>query len=226
MKTLAIIPAYNEEDIVVETVLELMSVCPGLDYVIVNDGSTDGTRAKCLSHGLHMIDLPVNLGLAGGFQAGMRYALARGYDAVIQFDSDGQHRPEYIAPMIEKMCESGANIVIGSRFVDAKKPRTARMAGSALISGMIKLTTGKTIHDPTSGMRLFDRHMIERFAKEPDFSPEPDTIAYLVRHGAKVAEVQVEMADRTTGQSYLTFGCSVKYMLRVLLSLTFIQWFR
>lgn len=226
MKTLAIIPAYNEEESIVATVEELVVVAPEIDYVVINDGSTDGTREICLENAYPVIDLPVNLGLAGGFQAGMKYALRNGYDCAVQFDADGQHDPSFICFMVDNMEQSGANIVIASRFLEKKKHFSSRMVGSALISFIIKLTTGKTISDPTSGMRLFDRSVIEQLANGHDFPPEPDTIAYLLRRGAQVSEVQVSMRERTAGESYLSFTKSIAYMLRTCISILIVQWFR
>ena len=173
-----------------------------------------------------MVDLPVNLGLTSGFQTGMKYALERGFDYAVQFDADGQHRPEFISAMVEEAELSGADIVIGSRFLDKDKPASARMAGSALIKAIVKLTTGQTINDPTSGMRLYGKAMIQRFAKENDLSPEPDTLAYLMRQGAKVSEVQVDMRERMAGESYLSFSKSISYMMRTCASILFLQWFR
>lgn len=226
MKVLAIVPAYNEEENIVSTVNDLLSNAPGVDHVVINDGSKDATEALCLEHGFNIITLPVNLGLAGGFQTGMKYAYANGYDYAIQFDADGQHSAAYVWPMVEQAEADGSDIVVGSRFCAQKKPVSARMAGSALITAMIRLTTGQKIQDPTSGMRLFDRDMIRRFAHSYDYSPEPDTIALCIRNGAKVSEMQVEMHDRVAGESYLNFTKSVAYMLRVCISIMFVQWFR
>lgn len=225
-KLLAIIPAYNEEDNIVSTVEDLLNNAPGVDYVIVNDGSTDDTGDICKERGYNMLSLPVNLGLAGAFQAGMKYALQKGYDFAVQFDADGQHSASYIWPMVDAALSSGSNVVIGSRFCAQKKPVSARMAGSILITAMMRLTTGAKIQDPTSGMRLFDRSMIPHFANDGNFSPEPDTIALILRSGGKVTEVEVEMRDRTAGESYLNFTRSVAYMLRVCVSMLFVQWFR
>ncbi|NGM17166.1 glycosyltransferase [Eggerthellaceae bacterium zg-893] len=226
MKTLAIIPAYNEEESIVATVEELKAVAAAVDYVVVNDGSRDATLARCREKGYNVLNLPVNVGLTAGFQAGMKYALEHGYDYAAQFDADGQHRPEYLEALVAEAERSGADIVIGSRFVTEKKPVSARMTGSALISGIVKATTGKKISDPTSGMRLYNRAMIERYAYESDFGPEPDTVAYLVRQGAKVSEVQVSMREREAGESYLSFSKSISYMARTCLSILFLQWFR
>lgn len=224
---LLIIPAYNEEDNIARVVGALEVDYPQYDYVVVNDGSSDGTADICREHGFRFIDLPLNLGLAGAFQAGLKYADKHGYECAIQFDADGQHRPEYVASMVEAMRSQDVDIVIGSRFVVEKKPRSARMIGSELISAMLRITTGQKVVDPTSGMRAYDRRMIEILAYGPNLGPEPDTLAYLIRKkGARIAEVQVSMDERIAGQSYLNFRASTSYMARMALSVLLIQFFR
>lgn len=225
LRILLIIPAYNEEASLKSTVDSVIRKAPSADYLIVNDGSRDGTVDVCRENGYPFLDLPTNLGLAGAFQAGMKYAYRHGYDCAIQFDADGQHLPEYIAPMVDAL--SGADIVIGSRFAAAKKPHSMRMLGSNLISLAIKMTTGQTIKDPTSGMRAFNKEMISVMANSLNCGPEPDTVSFLIKHAnAKVVEVPVEMADRTAGESYLNPWRSVVYMVRMAVSILFIQFFR
>ena len=224
-KLLIVIPAYNEEGNIVHVVNELVAHYPQYDYVVVNDGSRDHTAALCRQNSFRLIDLPVNLGLAGAFQTGLRYAAENGYDCALQFDADGQHKPEYIQPMLDEL-ESGADIVIGSRFLTVKKPKSLRMLGSYLISWAIRLTTGQAICDPTSGMRMFNRRMVEEFALNLNYGPEPDTISYLIKNGAVVREIQVQMGERLTGTSYLNFTRSIQYMLKMGLSILLIQWFR
>jgi len=225
MKCLLIIPAYNEEENIVRVIGNLEENYPCYDYVVINDGSADSTAALCREHGYELIDLPVNLGLAGAFQTGLKYAYRHGYDYAIQFDADGQHRPEFIASMLEKIQE-GYDIVIGSRFVTEKKPKTLRMLGSNMISLATRLTTGRKVKDPTSGMRMFNKKMIAEFALNMNYGPEPDTISYLLKQGATIAEVQVEMDERIAGESYLNLTKSMMYMLRMLMSILFIQNFR
>ncbi|WP_294760921.1 glycosyltransferase family 2 protein [uncultured Gemmiger sp.] len=224
-KLLIVIPAHNEEASIVPVVRDLIDNYPQYDYVVVNDGSRDKTAALCRQNGFNLIDLPVNLGLAGAFQTGLRYAAEHGYDCAMQMDADGQHKPEYIAEMLAAL-EDGSDIVIGSRFLTVKKPKTLRMAGSYIISWSIRLTTGRAICDPTSGMRMFNRAMVQEFAENLNYGPEPDTISYLIKNGAKVREVQVKMGERTAGQSYLTFWRSVQYMVKMSVSILLIQWFR
>lgn len=226
MKCLIIIPAYNEEMNIERVVEQLIHDYPQYDYVVVNDGSRDSTAQICREKGYNLVDLKVNTGLAGAFQTGMKYAYMKGYDCAIQYDGDGQHNPDNIADMIAMMEEKNLDIVIGSRFVSQKKPISPRMIGNTLIEGCILLTTGKLIHDPTSGMRLFNKRMIRKLARNMNYGPEPDTIAYLINCGAKVAEYQVEMNERIAGESYLNFTRTIKYMTTICCSILILQWFR
>lgn len=225
-RVIAIIPAYNEQDNIVSTIEDLRANAPEVDYVIINDGSRDETEKICHERGYNLVSLSTNLGLAGAFQTGMKYALAHGYEYAIQFDADGQHSAAYIGEMVKASIDNDWDVVIGSRFAAAKKPFSARMAGSVLITAMIRLTTGQRVQDPTSGMRLFKHCMIPLFANELDYGPEPDTISLLMRQGVRVGEVQVQMRERTAGESYLNFTKSISYMLRISISILVVQWFR
>lgn len=225
MKTLIIIPAYNEEESLKHTVDRLAAAVPHVDYLIVNDGSTDSTVRVCRENGYPFLDLQTNLGLAGAFQAGMKYAYRHNYDCAIQFDADGQHQPQYI-PSLEEAVKS-YDIAIGSRFVSAPKGASLRMLGSNIIEGAIKLTTGKIIHDPTSGMRAFNSRMIRVLATNLNMGPEPDTVSYLMRAAnASVVEVPVTMVERVAGESYFNAWSSIMYMLRMTISILFIQFLR
>lgn len=225
MKVLLIIPAYNEEGSLARTIAELRECGAPVDFLVINDGSTDSTATICRENNYPFLDLPVNLGLAGAFQAGMKYAYKHDYDCAIQFDADGQHRPEYITKLAEATEEY--DIVIGSRFVNEKKPFTLRMLGSWLITKAIKLTTGTAIKDPTSGMRAFNSNMIKKFATGLNYSPEPDTISFLIKkYGATICEIPVQMQERIAGESYLNLSKSIAYMTKMAISILFIQFFR
>lgn len=227
MNLLIIIPAYNEAENIERVVNNLIENYPQYDYVVVNDGSSDDTRKICAKKGYNFLDLPINVGLAGAIRAGIRYANYHGYDYAVQIDGDGQHDPKYIKDMLEKMRSAQADIVIGSRFKEKKKPHSMRMLGSRIISGAIKLTTGgKKIEDVTSGMRLFNKRMIKNFGYNMHYSPEPDTIAYLLNCDIKIEEIQVEMYERIAGTSYLNLKNSVWYMLKMLFSILVFQWVR
>lgn len=225
MKTLVVIPAYNEALNIEKTVHDLEVNAPDVDYVVVNDGSKDNTLELLKKNHFNYIDGFCNLGLFGAVQTGFKLALKEDYDVVIQFDGDGQHSAKYIEPLVKEI-ENGNSIVIGSRFVYEKKPFTARMIGSRFIAGAIKLVTGKTITDPTSGFRAYDRACIKDYALEMNNPPEPDTLVYMLRKQRKIKEIQVQMSEREFGESYLNLVNTIKYMSRMMVSIFLIQPFR
>ena len=223
-RILLIIPAYNEAENI-QSVVDSIKSYSNYDYIIINDGSSDATAIICRKNGYNLLDIPINQGLAGAFQTGMRYAKLNGYDYAIQFDADGQHLPEYVSPLLEEI-KKGYDIVIGSRYVDEKKVLSMRGFGAEIISLSIFLTTGKRIKDPTSGMRIYNRMMIDILADNINLGPEPDTIAYLIRCGANISEVYAKMCNRIAGESYLNTIASIKYMLRLTLSILLVQFVR
>lgn len=224
-KTLIVIPAYNEALNIEKTVSDIENNAPEVDYVVINDGSKDNTLEVIRNNHYNHIDGFCNLGLFGAVQTGFKLALEENYDVVIQFDGDGQHSAKYISAMVNEI-ENGNDIVIGSRFVTEKKPFTARMLGSRLIAGAIRLVTGKKIVDPTSGFRAYNKTCIKDYAMDMNNPPEPDTLVYMLRKKRKIKEVQVQMQDREFGESYLNLGNTIKYMSRMLISIFLIQPFR
>lgn len=227
MRVLAIIPAFNEEECLANTVSSFKAECPDIDYLVVNDGSSDQTAEIVASHHLNGVNLPVNTGLTSAFRTGMKYAYRHGYDAVVQFDADGQHLPSYIPLMADALETRRASIVIASRYLDGSvKPSGARGAGSRLITWLIKLTTGTTITDPTSGMRMYDREMIRLFATGFDCAPEPDMVALTARKYGPVIEIQAKMQERQGGKSYLKLGNVIRYMGRTCLSIIMLRFLR
>ena len=223
-----VIPVFNGEKYIERSVLSVLNqTFKNIELIVVNDGSTDATRKICAKNHYNLLDLPINVGLSGAIRSGIRYANYHGYDYAVQLDGDGQHDPKYISDMYEAMQKDNADIVIGSRFKTVKKPSSMRMLGSRLISFAIRVTTGgKRIEDVTSGMRLFNKKMIKRFGYNMHYSPEPDTLAYLLNCGIKIEEVQVEMHERIAGVSYLNFKNSIWYMMKMFFSIFVFQWFR
>ena len=222
MKVLIIIPAYNEAQNIEKTVKDV-TTNTNYDYIIINDCSKDNTKEICEKNNFNMLSLPINYGLTSGIQLGMKYAQKNNYDIAIQFDGDGQHQAKYLKDLVKEIEEKNADITIGSRFVTEKKPVTARMLVSRVISLFIKITTGLTIKDTTSGMRAFNKRAISEFNRNTSLTPEPDTLVYMAKKGLKIKEVQVEMKDREFGESYLTPIKSMKYMINMMFSIIFIR---
>lgn len=226
LDVLIAIPAYNEEECIEGTVKELRSIAPEFDSIIINDGSRDRTGEICDSLGCRVINMPINCGLTVGFQTAARYAVDHGYDYMIQFDADGQHRPEYLSTLVENAEKNGSDIVIGSRFLTVRKDKSMRMVGSRMITVLIKMLTGHRISDPTSGFRLFSRSVLERYYFDNTLNPEPESIALFLKQGYSISEVQVSMRERQGGESYLNPIRSAQYMVRVFATLLIVQWFR
>lgn len=224
MKVLLIVPAYNEEKNLKSVVKDIKDNTD-YDYVIINDCSKDNTLSLCQKEKYNYLSLPVNYGLTSAVQLGFKYAHENNYDVAIQFDGDGQHQAKYLKNMVQEI-ENGNDVVIGSRFVNAKKPFSLRMVGNSLISFLIRMTTGKKIVDPTSGLRAYSKRIIPEFANNINYPPEPDSLVYLLKRKMKVKEVKVEMKEREFGESYLTAFKSIQYMLRICISILFIQIFR
>ena len=222
MRVLAIIPAYNEESAILRTVQDLREHAPEIDLLVINDCSRDGTRELLIEAGVPHIDLPLNLGIGGGVQTGYRYALSHGYDAAVQFDGDGQHCAEDMEQLLQPLRDREADMVIGSRFVgsgEGFQSTKMRRAGIRFLSGLIRLCTGQTIHDVTSGYRAVNRKLIELFAEDyAEDYPEPEAIVTALVRGYRVTEVPARMRERRTGESSIRSGRSLYYMIKVSLA--------
>lgn len=222
MKKLIIIPAYNESACIENTVRDIMENAPDFDYVIINDCSTDNTRAICEKNGFNIVNLPINLGIGGAVQTGYMYALEYGYDVAVQVDGDGQHDAQFLRTMAYYLEEHQVDMVIGSRFIEKEGFQSSflRRVGINYFTGLIKIFTGKTITDPTSGLRMVGKNVIRLFADSyPKDYPEPEsTVAALKRH-LVVEEIPVVMRERQGGESSITLKRSVYYMIKVTLAI-------
>jgi len=221
-RIIVIIPACNEEFNIEAVVSAVREKAPGADYLVINDCSRDNTREVCLHNHFNFLDLPVNLGIGGGMQAGYRYALEKDYDIAIQLDGDGQHDPAYIQEMVAVIRSGGADVVIGSRFVDGQgfQSSRARRLGITFLSSLIRLCCGVRIKDVTSGYRAVNRRFIQIYAKEyaQDY-PEPEAIICAALHGARISELPVVMRARSEGTSSIGSWRSVYYMIKVSLAI-------
>ncbi|MFJ7729601.1 glycosyltransferase family 2 protein [Neobacillus sp. NPDC097160] len=216
-KVLVIIPAYNEEEAIYSTVSKLKSSSE-FDYVVINDGSTDGTKAILDQFNLNYLDLPINLGIGGAMQTGYKFALRNNYDFAIQLDADGQHDPTEISHLISEIQGSAYDMIIGSRFVEESsyKGSKTRRIGIYYFYYLLRILTGIKVTDPTSGYRIVNRKIINEFAKRyPVDYPEVEVIVDLTKKKYKIKEVKVEMKNRQGGVSSITPIKSIYYMFKV-----------
>ena len=221
-KLLVIIPAYNEEAAILNTIADLKQNCPQADYVVVNDCSRDRTREELRANGANYLDLPVNLGIGGNVQCGYLYAVRNGYDVAVQMDGDGQHDPAYLASVVGPVARGEVDMCVGSRFITKEGFQTSAMrrAGIRLLSGLIRLLCGVRVLDVTSGFRATGRRLTEFFAHHyaQDY-PEPEAIISAVLNGFRVGEAPVVMAERMGGTSSISPLRSVYYMVKVSIAL-------
>ena len=222
MKKLIIIPAYNEEANIENTVNTILRDSAGFDYVIINDCSKDRTRKICEKNGFNVVNLPINLGIGGAVQTGYKYALEYGYDVAVQVDGDGQHDPAFLEVMSEVLEKEKLDMVIGSRFIEKEgfQSSVMRRIGIKYFTALIKILTGKTITDPTSGLRMIGKNVIKLYASDyPKDYPEPESVVTVLRKGMKVKEIPVVMKSRQGGVSSINPTKSVYYMIKVTLAI-------
>lgn len=222
MKKLVIIPAYNEAGSILQAVEDIQKHAPDFDYVVVNDCSTDETLDVCRREKLNYVNLSVNLGIGGAVQTGYLYACRNEYDVAVQFDGDGQHDASYLEMMAEALERTSSDMVIGSRFIEKEGFQSSglRRIGIRYFSVLIRLVTGKTVTDPTSGMRMVNRDVMKIYADNyPKDYPEPESVVALLRMGKKVTEVPVIMRERREGVSSIHGLKTVYYMVKVTLAI-------
>ena len=213
-------PVFNERGSVGKVIERLRRALPEVDVLVIDDGSTDDTLRQ-IPAGVTVVSLPFNLGIGGAMQTGYRYAALHGYDIAIQVDGDGQHRPSEVRRLIQYLQDGHAELVVGSRFLEptpytSYRQTLVRRAGAWMLRGSIKLLTGLTITDCTSGFRAANRRVIRAFAHwYPEDYPEPEVILLLHRAGYRVGELHVKMRQRRTGQSSIGVLAGVFYVLKV-----------
>lgn len=224
MKILVIIPAYNEQENILETIKDLDAYYPQLDRVVINDDSQDHTKDILEKYHINHINLPVNLGIGGGVQTGYLYAYENGYDIAVQMDGDGQHCASELGKIIQPILEGKADAVIGSRFITKAGFQSTffRRIGIQFLSVMIWTCTGMRIYDVTSGFRAVNRRFIEIFSAEyaQDY-PEPEAIVAISKYNGRICEVPVLMRERRNGVSSIRSFQSLYYMIKVSLAIIF-----
>jgi glycosyltransferase involved in cell wall biosynthesis len=228
LRTLAIVPAYNEEHSIGAVLEEIRAAEPDLHVVVVNDASEDATAAIAARAGAAVLNLPFNVGIGGAMQTGYQYALEHGFELAIQVDGDGQHDPREIGQVLEPILDGRADLVVGTRFVTGGGYRGTRVrrVGIRLFAAIVSVMVGQRVSDTTSGFRAVNRKALRLFAAEyPHDYPEVESMVLLSRHGLRLLEVPVQMRVRETGNSSITALRSVYYMVKVLLAL-FIGLFR
>jgi len=224
-KIIAIIPTYNEELSIKKTCTDLIKHHPNIDILVVNDSSTDNT-AKIVESmsSVKLITSPINLGIGGAVQLGLKFAYKNNYDVAFQFDGDGQHRANEFDKLLNRLEDDASDIAIGSRFMfnDKTNFRSSflRRLGINFFAMLITFLIRKKITDPTSGFRAFNKKAIAVFSKNYPFDfPEPEVIIIAKKKKLNISEVFVKMNEREFGVSSISPLKSVKYMFKVTMAI-------
>ena len=219
----AIVPAWNEAAAIGGVVDEILAFDPTIHVVVVDDASDDETASVAQRHGAKVLPLLFNVGIGGAVQTGFRYARDEGYEIAVRLDGDGQHDASELGKLIGPVRVGEADLVIGSRFVDpggTYRPPFARRMGIRVFARLVSLLGGQKVTDTTSGFSAMNRAGIELFALEyPHDYPEVEATLVALRSGLRLAQVQVEMRERQTGTSSITFVRSLYYIVKVMLAL-------
>jgi glycosyltransferase involved in cell wall biosynthesis len=221
---LVVVPAHNESKSIGGVVTRIRAL--GLQVVVVDDGSCDGTAQVARGAGARVLSLPINLGVGGALRCGFRFAIENGYDVVVQCDADGQHPPEHISSLVNALADSHVLLVIGSRFRSSDNqllPSVTRRIPMRVMAAVASRVTMTELTDATSGFRAIRRPLLDKFASNLPAHYLGDTFEALCRvgrYGYGVAEVGVPMAKRQHGvssaSSLFAIGMIVKAMFGVL----------
>jgi hypothetical protein len=228
VRTIAIVPAYNEALNIGRVIAELRAFDPGLDVVVVSDGSTDRTAEVAGELGAHVLRLPFNIGIGAAVQTGFRYAWENGYALAVRCDGDGQHDPGELGKVLAPVLAGEADICVGSRFAggDGYRSSATRRVGIRLLAAVVSAIARQRVTDTTSGFQALNRRAIGLFAADyPHDYPEVEGMVMTMRHGLRLAEVPVAMREREFGSSSITALRSIYYMAKVLTAL-FVGLFR
>lgn len=200
---LVIMPAWNEAAVIGATITELLATVPGVDLLVVDDGSTDDTVRVAEGAGARVLRLPYNLGVGGALRAGFKYAWENGYDQVIQVDADGQHEPSQVEAVFAGL--ERADISIGARFAGRGdyRVRGPRQWAMKLLSATFTRAAGVQLSDVTSGFRAANRRAILQYTRHYPAEYLGDTVDSLmtaIRSGLTVVQVPVAMRPRQGGE--------------------------
>jgi glycosyltransferase involved in cell wall biosynthesis len=227
-RRIAIVPAYNEEQNIGRVVAELRAFDPGLEIVVVSDGSADRTAENAAAAGARVLRLPYNLGIGGAVQTGFKYAWQQGYELAVRCDGDGQHVPGELPKVIAPVVAGEADIAVGSRFVagDGYRSSASRRVGIRLLATVVSAIARQRVTDTTSGFQALNRRALELFAADyPHDYPEVEGMVMTIKHQLRLVEVPVQMRERRHGRSSITALRSIYYMAKVLTAL-FVGLFR
>ena len=201
MAGLVAVPVYNETGNLPRVIESLRERIPARNLLFIDDGSTDGSHLCVERAGLTYLRHPINLGYEETLRTGMRHVLRHGFEYVVFFDGDGQHRVEDLERIIRSYEDSPQDLIIGSRYRGEKAAWTLRSVATRSMSRVTTLLSGVEITDVTNGLKLITRRFIPVALKLPSEDMHAELIVGLSRCGARIREEKITVLPRETGQS-------------------------
>jgi len=218
-----VIPTFNECESL-ENVLNVTSDAP---VFVVDDGSDDGTQSIVAGHSnAKLIERGRRMGLVSAYLAGIGEAMKQGYDYFVVMDGDGQHDPHLAEEMVKTAVNTGADLVIGSRYVDGGDSSEGfsffRKTVSRVANYLFRLSFDSGVRDATSGYRVYSRraaqHLLENPPRNGSYAGQVEIVEELNRAGMKIVEHRMKLLKRKSGASKLTLSDILKYFSFVLAS--------
>lgn len=195
---------------------------PQADVLVVDDGSVDHTAQEAEAAGAFVVRHPINLGIGGAVQTGLKFAQREAYDIVIRLDADGQHRSADIPLIYTALATGQTDLVVGSRFLDQGVTMPIpllRRLGIHIFALVVSLLTGHRATDTTSGFMGLNRRAIALLiAYMPQDYPEVESRIILHKAGLKTLELPVCMQVRVAGVSSIDGWRSIYYACKVLVA--------
>lgn len=223
---LIVMPARNEADRIGSLLVELRERLPGVGILVVDDSSSDATVEVAREAGATVVRLPFHLGYGAALQTGYKYAIERGFEFVVQMDSDGQHRPADVAPLLACVTGGGCDLAIGSRFTQATSSEARYEMGRLRSLGRRTLCTfarlgGLHVTDPTSGFQAMNRRVLQLFTSSwyPYDYPDVDVLLLAHRRGLRLRDHPVDMKASARPSTMHSGWMPVYYAYRMILSL-------
>jgi hypothetical protein len=221
--TVVFIPAWNEEENLPAVLEGLHERLPDADLLVVDDGSTDRTADVAREHGAEVLSLGTNRGLRIGIAAGYRWALEHGYAFCGRVDADGQHPPEELARLLERVRRDECDVAVGSRFVSGNgyapyryRPSATRRFGTGLLRRSVGIVLRRPFADATSGLYAVNAKALPLLSRPyTSGAPEVEALIRVVDAGLRLEEVPVDMAPRAGGESKLRGSKAVKLVVTV-----------
>jgi len=191
VKTVAVIPAYNESAHIAEVVAGCSS--HGLDVIVVNDCSSDDTIAVAQDAGARVVSHETNRGKGAALETGREAAREAGFEAMLILDGDGQHSPDDIPAMLAAAEETGADMVIGTRMGDVSTMPFVRRCTNRFMSWLITRMARTKVTDSQSGFRLIRVSLLDEIKVASErFDAESEVIIKAGRAGKKIVEVPIK----------------------------------